>query len=139
MMRTNVYALAAAALLSCTAAAGAALPNPPDAKRVPVTDTYFGTAVSDPYRWMETGGPEFAAFLKAHNDRTRAILDAIPARAAFAARLQALSDTSNVSTGVVSRRGSYFYEKLPPGANSTKLFVRSGTAARSAPWSTPTR
>jgi prolyl oligopeptidase len=126
MMRTNVYALAAAAVLACTAAAGAALPNPPDAKRVPVTDTYFGTAVTDPYRWMEAGGPEFQAFLKAHNDRTRAILDAIPGRAAFAARLQALSDTSNVSTGVVSRHGSYFYEKLPPGANSTKLFVRSG-------------
>ena len=99
MMRTNVYALAAAAVLACTTAAGAALPNPPDAKRVPVTDTYFGTAVTDPYRWMETGGPEFQAFLKSHNDRTRAALDSIPARAAFAARLQALSETSNVSSG----------------------------------------
>jgi prolyl oligopeptidase len=126
MMRTNVCAFAAAAVLSCTAVAAAALPNPPDAKRVPVTDTYFGTAVTDPYRWMETGGPDFQTFLKAHNDRTRTILDAIPGRAAFAARLQALSETSNVSTGVVSRHGSYFYEKLPPGANSTKLFVRSG-------------
>jgi prolyl oligopeptidase len=126
MMRTNVYALAAAAVLACTTAAGAALPNPPDAKRVPVTDTYFGTAVTDPYRWMEAGGPEFQAFLKAHNDRTRAVLDSIPARAAFAARLQALSETSNVSSGVVSRHGAYFYEKLAPGANSVKLFVRSG-------------
>jgi prolyl oligopeptidase len=125
-MRTNVYAFAAAAVLACTSAAGAALPNPPDAKRVPVTDTYFGTAVTDPYRWMEAGGPEFQAFLKAHNDRTRAVLDAIPGRAAFASRLLALSETSNVSSGVVSRHGAYFYEKLPPGANSTKLFVRSG-------------
>ena len=40
--------------------------------------------------------------------------------------MQALSETSNVSAGVVSRHGAYFYQKLPPGANSTKLFVRSG-------------
>jgi prolyl oligopeptidase len=126
MMRTNVHALAAAAVLACTTAAAAALPSPPDAKRVPVTDTYYGTAVTDPYRWMEAGGPDFQAFLKAHNDRTRAILDAMPGRAAFANRLQALSETSNVSAGVVSRHGAYFYQKLPPGANSTKLFVRSG-------------
>ncbi|HEY5145919.1 MAG TPA: hypothetical protein VII82_04100, partial [Polyangiaceae bacterium] len=126
MMRTIVSAFAAAAVLASATAAGAALPNPPDAKRVPVTDTYYGTAIADPYRWMEAGGPEFQAFLKAHNDRTRAILDAIPGRAAFAARLEALSETSNVSSGVVAHHGAYFYEKLPPGANSTKLFVRSG-------------
>ncbi|HEX3462753.1 MAG TPA: prolyl oligopeptidase family serine peptidase [Candidatus Elarobacter sp.] len=125
-MRTPAYAFIAAVVLACTTAASAAIPPPPAAKKIPVTDTYFGTTVVDPYRWMETGGPDFLAFLKAHNDRTRAILDSIPGRAAMANRLQALSETSNVSSGVVSRHGAYFYEKLPPGANSTKLYVRSG-------------
>jgi prolyl oligopeptidase len=128
MRRTaSASALAlAAAVLACALAASAAIPPPPAAKKIPVTDTYFGTTVVDPYRWMESGGSDFQAYLKAHNDRTRAILDAIPGRAALASRLQALSETSNVSSGVVSRHGTYFYEKLPPGANSTKLYVRSG-------------
>jgi prolyl oligopeptidase len=125
-MPPKVSALAAAAVLACTALAQAALPPPPEAKRIPVTDTYFGTKVVDPYRWMESGGPDLQAFLKAQNDRTRKVLDAIPGRAGLAARLLQLSETSNVSADVVSRHGAYFYEKLPPGANSMKLYVRAG-------------
>jgi prolyl oligopeptidase len=121
-----VAVAAAAAVLAGTTLARAALPPPPEAKRVPVTDTYFGTAVVDPYRWMESGGPDLQAFLKAQNDRTRKVLDAIPGRTALAKRLLELSETSNVSADVVSRHGAYFYEKLPPGANSMKLYVRSG-------------
>ena len=116
----------AAALAAVPLAATAALPPPPDAKRIPVTDTYFGTTVVDPYRWMEGDGPDLQAYLKANSDRTRRILDAIPGRAALATRLAALSETSNVSSGVVARHGAFFYEKLPPGSNSTKLYVRSG-------------
>jgi prolyl oligopeptidase len=125
-MRTNVCAFAAAAVLACTTIAAAALPPPPDAKRIPVTDTYYGTTVVDPYRWMEDKGPDLLAYLKSDNDRTRAILDSIPGRATVASRLAALSETTNVSSGVVARHGAYFYEKLPPGANSVKLYVRSG-------------
>ncbi len=124
-MRTN-WAFAAAAVLACTTVAAAALPPPPAAKRIPVTDTYYGTTVVDPYRWMEDKGPDLLAYLKSDNDRTRAILDSIPGRAKLASRLTALSETSNVSSGVVARHGAYFYEKLPPGANSVKLYVRSG-------------
>jgi prolyl oligopeptidase len=125
-MGPKVSVLAVAAVLACTTLGQAAIPSPPQAKRIPVTDTYFGTTVVDPYRWMESGGADLQAFLKAHNDRTRAVLDSIPGRAGLAARLLALSETSNVSYDVVSRHGAYFYEKLPPGANSMKLYVRSG-------------
>jgi prolyl oligopeptidase len=125
-MAPKVPALVVAALLACATAASAALPPPPEAKRIPVTDTYFGTAVADPYRWMESDGPDLQAYLKAHSERTRTILDAIPGRTALAARLQALSETTNVSNEVMARHGAYFYTKLPPGANSMKLYVRSG-------------
>ncbi len=125
-MRTKAFVFAAAAMLAATTAVWAALPPPPEAKRIDVTDTYFGTVVVDPYRWMESRGPDLLAYLKANNDRTRTILDSMPGRAVMAARLQALSETSNVSSGVVSKHGAYFYEKLAPGANSTKLYVRSG-------------
>ncbi|HZO94558.1 MAG TPA: prolyl oligopeptidase family serine peptidase [Candidatus Baltobacteraceae bacterium] len=124
-MRSRVAAATAAFVLSAATAALAALPPAPVAKKVPVRDTYFGQTVVDPYRWMETpGNPDLLAFLKAHNDRTRAILDSMPGRAGLVARLRELADTTNVSSGVVVHHGTYFYEKLPPGANSTKLYVR---------------
>jgi prolyl oligopeptidase len=123
-MRTRIAAPIVAAVLACTAVAMAALPAPPVAKRVPVTDTYHGTTVVDPYRWMEAMGPDVLSYLKASNERTRSILDAIPGRATLVSRLRALADTAIVSSGVVSRHGAYFYEKTPTGANSAKLYVR---------------
>jgi len=126
-MRTRVAAASAAFVLSAATAALAALPPAPVAKKIPVTDTYFGQTVVDPYRWMETpGDPDLLAYLKAQNDRTRAILDAMPGRAALVARLKQLADTAVVSSGVVVHHGTFFYEKTPQGANSSKLYVRSG-------------
>ena len=126
-MRIRLFGFIVAAVAISMTAASAAIPPPPVAKQIPVTDTYFGTSVVDPYRWMEAHpNPDLEAFLKAHNDRTRAILDAIPGRASLVTRLEALSETSNVSQGVIAHHGAYYYEKLPPGANSSKLYVRSG-------------
>ena len=120
-------ALIVAIVLAATGIAAAALPPPPNAKRVPVTDTYYGTTVVDPYRWMETPHDgDLLAYLKANNDRTRTVLDAIPGRRALVTRLQALAETAVTSSGVVTRHGTYFYEKTPSGANSAKLYVRTG-------------
>lgn len=124
----HVLALTAVATLLCAAAASAALPPPPAAKQVPVTDTYWGTTVVDPYRWMEANGADLQAYLKAQSDRTRRILDAIPGRAQLVTRLTQLIDTADSSYDVVLRKGTFFYEKTPPGANSAKLYVRSGAA-----------
>ncbi len=126
-MRSRVAAVTAFFVLSAATAVLAALPPPPVAKKVPVSDTYFGRTVVDPYRWMEApGNPDLLAYLKAQNDRTRAILDSMPGRAALVTRLQQLAETTNTSSGVVVHHGTYFYEKLPPGANSVKLYVRVG-------------
>jgi hypothetical protein len=42
----------------------------------PVTDDYFGTKITDPYRWMEAKppNPHFVTFLKAQNQATQAAL-----------------------------------------------------------------
>ncbi|MBV8599957.1 MAG: hypothetical protein JO359_00185, partial [Candidatus Eremiobacteraeota bacterium] len=95
----------------------AALPPAPVAKQVPVVDTYFGTSVTDPYRWMEqpyAQNTDLQAYLKAQNDRTRAILDSIPERKAILARVSSLIETVNASSGVVRRKGVLFYERLTP-------------------------
>ena len=43
----------------------------PYAKRGEVTDTYFGTVVADPYRWMENASSkETIQFVKEENEYT---------------------------------------------------------------------
>ncbi len=126
-MRSYVLATVAAFGMT-TALVSAAIPPLPAAKKIPVADTYYGTTVVDPYRWMETTPqtPDFRAYLKANADRTRAILDSLPGRAKLAERITQLADTSVQSSMVVVHHGTYFYERTPPGANSAKLFVRVG-------------
>jgi prolyl oligopeptidase len=131
-MKNPARPLRALRLLSAVAlfAAGrvvAALPAAPEAKAVPVEDTYFGTKVTDPYRWMEDPkNPDIQPFLKAQNDRTRAILDSIPGRHGLEGRIEALMETITSSTNVARRRSLLFYEKLQPGSNLSRLYVRDG-------------
>ena len=83
MTRSIIARIAAAALGSAITAAIAA---PPVAAVRPVTDTYFGQAVTDPYRYMEDlSAPEVQQWAKAQADLTRTTLDAIPARATLLA------------------------------------------------------
>jgi prolyl oligopeptidase len=54
---------------------------PPVAPVRNVVDDYFGTTVTDPYRWMEDlKNPELQSWMKAQNEYTRSILDSIPGR-----------------------------------------------------------
>ena len=65
------------------AAAGPVIvvPPAPPARVAVVKDSYFGETLSDPYRWMENDkDPDWLPFLKAQNDRTRAVLDCRSAR-----------------------------------------------------------
>jgi hypothetical protein len=55
--------------------------SPPNAAVRPVTDTYYGTKVTDPYRYMENlQDPEVQLWIKAQNDYTRAVLASLPGR-----------------------------------------------------------
>ncbi len=107
------------------------VPPAPAARIDPATDTYFGETLADPYRWMEDShDPDWLPYLKAQNDRTRAVLDALPGRDALAARIGQLSGDA-VSTRQVQRAGGrLFFQQRPPGADSFKLFVRDGGTDR---------
>src|SRR5690606_8458170 len=60
-------------------------------RRVDVVDDHHGTAIADPYRWLEDGDdPEVRDWVAGQNARTRAALDAVPARAVWLDRLVAL-------------------------------------------------
>jgi prolyl oligopeptidase len=128
-------AAAAASVLPGTlwAATGAAEPRVPPAPvaRVDVvTDTYFGETVADPYRWMENSlDPDWLPFLKAQNAHARALLDALPWRAALLKRIEHLSGETATTSSVQRAGGLTFYQQRPVGADNFKLFVRDAQGA----------
>src|SRR5690349_14458167 len=78
-------ALALAAALSIGAAAAGTPAAPPVHD---VVETFFGTEVHDPYRWLEdVKAPEVLAWMKATSERTHATLAAIPGRRAMFERI----------------------------------------------------
>lgn len=105
---------------------GPRVPPAPHARIEVVHDTYFGETLSDPYRWMENDkDPDWLPFLKAQNDRTRAVLDALPSRARLLERIRRLSGDT-VSTSEVQRAGGLtFFTQRPLGADNYKLYVRA--------------
>ena len=113
------------------ALAAMAIPPAPKAKLTPTTDVYFGESVVDPYRWMENGkDPDWLPYLKAQNDRTRAVLDAIPGRDRLLARIQQLSGDTAATIQVQRAGERLFYEQRRAGADNFKLFVREAGRER---------
>src|SRR3954471_14159809 len=71
----------------------------PVAHRGGVVDDYFGTAVPDPYRWLEDlDSPETRAWVAAEGALTRNYLGRISARAKIRDRLSRLNDYEKFGT-----------------------------------------
>jgi prolyl oligopeptidase len=97
----------------------------PDTPVRAMTDDYFGTKVTDPYRWLEnTTAPEVVDWMKAQNDYTRAILASIPGRDQLSDRIKALDNAGSVVSGLQVWGRRYFYFKTEPGSDNRKLYVR---------------
>jgi prolyl oligopeptidase len=127
MRRLMELLLVLAVIGSALAAAQSKLPNAPVRE---VTDDYFGTKVTDPYRWLEnTKDPEVAAWIKAQNDYTRAVLASIPGRDQLLDRIKALDNAGNVVSALQIWGGHYFYFKTEPGSDNRKLYLRENANA----------
>jgi prolyl oligopeptidase len=112
---------------AASVAAAAPLPKPPVAAVEPVTDTYFGVSVTDPYRWMEDRtAPRFLAWAKGENDYARAVLAQIPGREALLKRIAEHTAGGTALNDVRYAGGRVFYEKREPDQNTFKLYVRDG-------------
>ena len=93
----------------------------------PVTDTYFGTPVVDPYRWMEDlKSPDVQAWMKAQNDYTRDYLSHLPGRDALIKRIESLDNASTRIGELGLYGGRYFYYKITPSDQTPKLYARDG-------------
>lgn len=106
-----------------------ALAAPPAALVKPVTDTYFGTTLTDPYRYMEDLSlPEVQQWAKAQADDTRALLGSLRGRAKLLARIDELEASVQSRMASVKRLPGnvYFYLKRGAKDNQFKLYVRRG-------------
>ena len=83
----------------------------PPTEKVSQVDTYFGTEVPDPYRWLEDDrSAETAAWVAAENEVTEAYLSQIPFREAINERLTALWNYEKYSAPVKEGNAYYFYK-----------------------------
>ena len=89
-----------------------------------VADTYFGTRVIDPYRWMETDSPEFSTWMKGQADHTRSTLDALPLHAELAGRVKALDSAGSLLASARRRAGMIVYLGTEAGKTTFKLQAR---------------
>jgi prolyl oligopeptidase len=102
---------------------------PPIAPVRVITEEYFGTKVSDPYRYMENlKDPEVVQWFKEQDDYTRLVLSRIPGRAALLARIQQLDQSGPPRVFDVQRfqNEHYFYQKRLPDEDIAKLYERNG-------------
>ena len=111
-----------------TAAASSATLAYPPTLRGDVVEEQFGERIADPYRWLENDvreDPRVRAWVTAQNEVAEAYLAALPARAAFRARMTQLYDYERF--GIPERAGSrYFYTRNDGLQNQSVLHVREG-------------
>ena len=118
-------------MLAGQLAAAAAVPPPPAAPASvrPATETHFGITVEDPDRWLEDlKNKEAQDWIRAQADRSRSVLDAIPARAQVLADVERLEKTTaSTIDGVVLMRGErLLIQRQDAGQDVAKLYLREG-------------
>jgi len=95
----------------------------------PVTEDYFGTRVTDPYRYMEDlRDPQVQTWFKAQDDYTRAVLATIPGRTQLLERIKQLAESASYQVSDVQRfKGDkFYYQKRSASEEVGKLYYREG-------------
>ena len=103
----------------------------PSTRRVDHVDTYHGTKVEDPYRWLEDdvrSSPEVAEWVKAENQLTESYLAAIPERETIRRRLTDLWNFAQY-TPYMKEGGRYFFFKNDGLQNQPVLYVADSLEA----------
>jgi prolyl oligopeptidase len=117
------------AMVACQAIHGGDhinLPAPPPTDTQPVVDNYFGTKITDDYRWLEDSkSPETRAFLDAQMAYTDRYLKQARVRPVLVDKLDPLIHVTTWSTPIL-RGDSYFFMKRLSDEEQSSIFVRRG-------------
>ncbi len=96
----------------------------PQPRKGDVTDTYFGTIVADPYRWMEDlNAPEVKQWVDAENAVTFKYLDALPLRDTLKKRITELWNYPKVTAPRYEGR-HWFYNRNSGLQRQSVVFTR---------------
>ncbi len=137
MKKTIITVIAAGALISC-GSSQQQQPEPPvpptpqtpstaleypETRKGNTVDTYFGTQVQDPYRWLEDDrSAETEAWVKAQNEVTFDYLDQIPFRDELKQRLTELWNYEKLSAP--SEEGGWIYFSKNDGLQNQSVIYR---------------
>lgn len=95
----------------------------PDSKKETVYDSYFGTKVADPYRWLEDDtSPATEAWVNAQNRVTDDYLSQIPFRSAIKDRLTQIWDYPKY--GSPFKEGDYYFFFKNSGLQNQSVLYR---------------
>jgi prolyl oligopeptidase len=107
----------------------AVIPPAPPSAREDVVDTWHGEKITDPYRWLEGSSERIRAWTDAQNARTHGLLDALPARKAFAVRLRELLSVGLL--GTPKPAGKWIFHTRREGTQKQAvLYVRQGIGGK---------
>jgi len=97
--------------------------NYPNTKKVDCVDTFFGTNIRDPFRWLEDDrSPETENWVKLQNETTFNYLDKIPFRKALKERLEQLWNFEKL--GSPFKEGDYIYFFKNDGLQNQNVLYR---------------
>lgn len=98
----------------------------------PVEDDYFGTKVSDPYRYLENlRDPEVQAWMKGQAEHAKSVLGSLSGRDALLQRMLQLEASVPAKSGGIFRlaNGRIFYRKREASDDAWKLCTRASADA----------
>jgi prolyl oligopeptidase len=105
---------------------GITLPLPPTTEAKPVTENIHGTALTDPYRWLEDGkSSETRAWIAQEQKYTGQYLSQVKIRPEI---VQELSKLERVESYTIpfERGGTYFFKKRLADENQGSIYMRRG-------------
>lgn len=99
----------------------------PATPKIPVVDDYFGTQITDNYRWLEDLNDTLVQnWIQAQADFSNRVLAPIHGKEALLERVKAYQKMGGDLYGQIVQVGdTYFYTKIANGGNLGKLYTRS--------------
>lgn len=120
MKKILIFAMTGLTVLSCKKAP---VMSYPETRKEAVVDTFYGTPVEDPYRWLEDdNSEETAQWVERQNEVTFTYLNGLPGRDTIKARLTALMDYPKISAPF-KRAGKYFFGKNDGLQNQSVIYM----------------
>ena len=112
MKKIFIFMCIAAASASCNQRSKQMVEvNYPETQKVDVVDTYFGTEVKDPYRWLEDDrSDETAAWVNAQNEVTFGYLEKIPYRNKIKNQLEEIWNYEKIGAPFIEGNYTFYFK-----------------------------